>query len=105
MICPCTSPLVPSSTGEDTSLLSKALRDISGAISLKDERMGHYLATWVLSYPWRTAFLNEHAHVAKLWPILPVIWCLCARLPGVLGQKLKKIKNTQNVLQMVVSAA
>ena len=46
---PSSSPLAPSSTGKDTSLLSKALQDLSGASSLKDERVGHYLATWVLS--------------------------------------------------------
>ena len=48
---PFTYPIPPSSTGEDTSLFSKALRDLSGATSLKDERVGHYLAPWVLSYP------------------------------------------------------
>ena len=46
-----TSPLAPSSTGKDTSLLSKALRELSGASNLKDERVGHYLATWALSCP------------------------------------------------------
>ena len=52
---PATSPLAPSSTGKDTSLLSKALRELSGASNLKDERVGHYLATWALSCPlaWR----------------------------------------------------
>ena len=48
---PSTSPLAPSSAGEDTSLLSKVLQDLSGASSLEDERMGHYLATWALSCP------------------------------------------------------
>ena len=48
---PATSPLAPSSTGKDTSLLSKALRELSGASNLKDERVGHYLATWALSCP------------------------------------------------------
>ena len=48
---PATSPLAPSSTGKDTSLLSKALRDLSGASNLKDERVGHYLAAWGLSCP------------------------------------------------------
>ena len=48
---PATSPLVPSSTAKDTSLLSKALRELSGASNLKDERVGHYLATWALSCP------------------------------------------------------
>ena len=43
--------LAPSSTGKDTSLLSKALRELSGASNLKDERVGHYLATWALSCP------------------------------------------------------
>ena len=52
---PATSPLAPSSTGKDTSLLSKALRELCGASNLKDERVGHYLATWALSCPlaWR----------------------------------------------------
>ena len=48
---PATSPLAPSSTGKDDSLLSKALKDLSGASNLKDERVGHYLATWALSCP------------------------------------------------------
>ena len=48
---PATSPLAPTSTGKDTFLLSKALRDLSGASNLKDERVGHYLATWALSCP------------------------------------------------------
>ena len=48
---PAISPLAPSSTGKDTSLLSKALRELSGASNLKDERVGHYLATWALSCP------------------------------------------------------
>ena len=48
---PATSPLAPSSTGEDTSLLSKVLRDLSGASNLKDEGVVHYLATWALSCP------------------------------------------------------
>ena len=48
---PATSPLAPSSTGKDTSLLSKALQELSGASNLKDEGAGHYLATWALSCP------------------------------------------------------
>ena len=44
-------PLASSSTGKDTSLLSKALRDLSGASNLKDERVGPYLATWALCCP------------------------------------------------------
>ena len=48
---PATTPLVPSSTGEDISLLSKALWDVSGALNVKDERVGHYLATWAPSCP------------------------------------------------------
>ena len=48
---PATSPLATSSAGKDTSLLSKAPRDLSGASNLKDKRVGHYLATWVLSCP------------------------------------------------------
>ena len=31
--------------------MSKALRELSGASNLKDERLGHYLATWALSCP------------------------------------------------------
>ena len=38
---PATSPLASSSTGKDTSLLCKGLRDLSGASNLKDERVGH----------------------------------------------------------------
>ena len=48
---PATSPLAPSSTRRDTSLLSKALRELSGASNLKDGRVGNYLATWALSCP------------------------------------------------------
>ena len=48
---PATSPLAPSSTRKDTSLLSKTLPDLSGASSLKDERVGYYFATWFLSWP------------------------------------------------------
>ena len=51
MKSPATSPLALSSTGKDISLLSKALRDLSGASNLKHERVGHYLATWALSCP------------------------------------------------------
>ena len=51
MKCPAVSPLAPSSTRKDTSLLSNALRELSGASNLKDERVGHYLATWALSCP------------------------------------------------------
>ena len=52
---PTTFPHAPPSTGKDTSLLSKALRELSGTSNLKDERVGHYLATWALSCPlaWR----------------------------------------------------
>ena len=61
---PATTPLAPSSTGKDTSLLSKALRELSGASNLKDERMGHYLATWALSCPLaRRQFNNAVQHV------------------------------------------
>ena len=48
---PATSPLAPSSTAKDASLLLKALRPLSGASNLKDEHAGHYLATWALSCP------------------------------------------------------
>ena len=61
---PATTPLAPSSTGKDTSLLSKALRELSGASNLKDERVGHYLATWALSCPLaRRQFNNAVQHV------------------------------------------
>ena len=42
---PSTFPIAPSSTGEDTSLLSKALGGLSGASSLKDEWVGHHLTS------------------------------------------------------------
>ena len=48
---PATSPHAPSSTGKDTSLLSKALRELSGSFNRKDDRVGHYLAMWALSCP------------------------------------------------------
>ena len=56
---PATSPLAPSSTGKDTSVLSKALRDLSGASNLKDKRVGHYLAAWALSCPLARRQLNN----------------------------------------------
>ena len=56
---PATSPFAPSSTGWDASLLSKALRDLSGASNLKDERVGHYLATWALSCPLARQHFNN----------------------------------------------
>ena len=62
--CLATSPLARSSTEKDTSLLSKALRNLSGASSLKDERVGHYLATWAPSFPLaRRQFNNAVEHV------------------------------------------
>ena len=48
---PATSLLAPYSTGKDSFLLSKALRELSGASNLKHERVAHYLATWALSCP------------------------------------------------------
>ena len=48
---PATSPLAPPSSGKDTSLWSKALRELSGAANLKDEWVGNYLATWAVSCP------------------------------------------------------
>ena len=42
-------PLAPSSIGGDTSLLSKARHDLTGATGLKNGRVGHYWATWALS--------------------------------------------------------
>ena len=59
---PATSPLAPSSTGKDTSLLSKALRELNGASNLKDEQVGHYLATWVLSCPLARRQFNNAVH-------------------------------------------
>ena len=59
---PATTPLAPSSTGKDTSLLSKARRELSGASNLKDERVGHYLATWALSCPLARPQFNNAAH-------------------------------------------
>ena len=67
MKCPATSPLAPSSAGNDTSLLSKALRDLSGASELKDERVGRYLATWALSCPlarWQFNNAIQYANTA-----------------------------------------
>ena len=61
---PATTPLAPSSPGKETSLLSKAIRGLSGASNLKDERVGHYLATWALSCPLaRRQFNNAVQHV------------------------------------------
>ena len=64
MKCPATTPLAPSSPGKDTSLLSKAVRELTGASTLKDERVGHYLATWALSCTLaRRQFNNAVQHV------------------------------------------
>ena len=52
-----------------------------------------------------TALLNEHAHVACFWPVLPVIPCPFARLPCLLRQKLKKNKLKQSVARVVANAA
>ena len=61
---PAVSPFAPSSTGKDISLLSKALQDLSGASNLKDERVGHCLATWALSCPLgRRQFTNTVQYV------------------------------------------
>ena len=61
---PSTSSFAPTSTGQHTSLLSMALRDLSGASNLKHERVGHYLATWALSCPIaRRHFNNAVQHV------------------------------------------
>ena len=44
--------------------MSKALRELSGASTLKDERAGNYLATWALSCPLaRQQFNNAVQHV------------------------------------------
>ena len=56
---PSTSSLARSSTGGDSSLLSKALGNLSGATSLKNERVGHYLATWALSCPLAQRLFNN----------------------------------------------
>ena len=43
---------------------SKALRELSGASNLTDERLGHYSATWALSYTLaRRQFNNAVQHV------------------------------------------
>ena len=61
---PATSALAPSSTRKDTSLLSKALRELSGACNLKQEWLGHYLAKWALSCPpTRLQFNNTAQYV------------------------------------------
>ena len=61
---PATTPLAPSSPGKDTSLLSKALRELNWASNLKDEQVGHYLATWALSCALaRRQFNNGVQHV------------------------------------------
>ena len=56
---PAANPYAPSSTGKDTSLLCKALRELSGASNLKDERVEHYLATWALSCPLARRQFND----------------------------------------------
>ena len=64
---PATTPLAPPTPGEDPSLLSKALRDLSGATSLKDDRVGQYLADWALSCPLARQQSNnavQHVHAA-----------------------------------------
>ena len=55
-------------------------------------------------YTLRNALFDEQAKVADFWPVLAGIPCLGARLPCLLHQKLKKIKNTQNVVQVVANA-
>ena len=42
-------PLAPYPIREDTTLLSKARQDLTGATRLRNERVGHYWATWALS--------------------------------------------------------
>ena len=42
--------------------MSKALRNLSGALNLKDERVGHYLATWALSCPRARRQFNNAIH-------------------------------------------
>ena len=56
-------------------------------------------------YPLCTAISNKYAHVADFSPVLFVLPCLYAHLPCLFHQKLKKIKNTQNVVQVVANAA
>ena len=61
---PATSPLAPSSTVKDTSLLSNALRRLSGASNLKDAPVRHHFATWALSCPLaRRQFSNAVQYV------------------------------------------
>ena len=45
-----------------------ALWDLSGATSLKDDEVGHYLATWALSCPLALQHFNhdvKHINVAR----------------------------------------
>ena len=58
-------PLAPSLTGKGTSLLSKALRDLSGASNVRDEQVGHYLATWALSCPLARRQFNNAVQYAN----------------------------------------
>ena len=75
---PATSPLAPSSTGKDTSHLSKALRELSGASNLKDERVGHYLPTWALSCPLaRRQFNNAVQYVNSATSTRTTGACTC----------------------------
>ena len=61
------SPLAPSSTGKDTSLLPMASPDLNPASSPKDEQVEHYLPLWALSCPLaRRQFNNvvQYVHTA-----------------------------------------
>ena len=50
---------------KDTSLMSKALRELSGASNLKDKRVGHYLVTWTLSWPLARRQFNNAVQYMK----------------------------------------
>ena len=79
---PSTSPLATPSTREDTSPLSMALPDRAGAFSLKDKRVGHYLAMWALSCPlaWRQ-FNNDVEYVNTATSAHATATCLSGFLP------------------------
>ena len=57
-----------------------------------------------LMYPMPTTPLNEDAHVAYFWPVLPVNPCPFTRLPCFIREKVTKMKNTQNVAWVLANA-
>ena len=56
------------------------------------------------TYPLSTAFSREHVHVADFWPDWPLLPFLCACLPCLLRQKLKKpLKTRQMYLEPLLT--